>query len=185
MDDVKENQQIQEDLADNVPLQKAKKEKKPRSEKQLAHFENMAQKRKDSIEKKKLEKKIESAKLLIEHDIQVAPSPVKSKNKKVYHSADGRGERGAPAVVEEEDESDDESVQEVVIKRKPKKKAKKIIVYQESESESEEEEEEEEQKPQSRKLKTQQNKKSIVKVYQNETAQQKQIHRPSVNCFCD
>ena len=65
-----DNQQIQDD----VPLQKEKKvrEKKPRSDKQMEHFANMAAKRKENIEKKKLEKKIESAKLLIENDIQVA-----------------------------------------------------------------------------------------------------------------
>jgi len=129
----KDNQEIQEDLS-NISLEKPKREKEPRTERQLAHFENMAQKRRENIEKKKLDKKIESAKLLIEHDIQVAPtpspSPVKSKKKKEI----------VEKVEEEEDESDDESVQEVIIKRKPKKKAKKIIVYQESESESESEE---------------------------------------------
>ena len=143
--ETKDNQEIQEDLSNNVSLEKPKKEKKPRSEKQLAHFQNMAQKRKKNIEQKKLEKKIESARLLIEHDIQVAPTPsqtpVKSKTKKVVEKVEE----------DDEDDDDDEEVQEVVTKRKPKTKAKKIIVYQESESESESEEE---QKPQSRKLKT-------------------------------
>ena len=71
-----DNQEIQEDFSDaQVPLQKEKRvrEKKPRSEKQLEHFKNMAEKRKQNIEKKKLEKKIESAKLLIENDIEVTP----------------------------------------------------------------------------------------------------------------
>ena len=53
-----ENQEIQED--DQVPLQKEKKvrEKKPRSDKQMAHFANMAAKRKENIEKKKLERRL-------------------------------------------------------------------------------------------------------------------------------
>ena len=55
-----ENQEVQdEDFSEaQVPLQKEKKEKKPRSQKQLDHFANMAQKWKENIEKKKLEKKI-------------------------------------------------------------------------------------------------------------------------------
>jgi len=53
--DIQENQD--EDFSEaQIPLQKEKKEKKPRSQKQLEHFANMAQKRKDNIEKKKLEK---------------------------------------------------------------------------------------------------------------------------------
>ena len=61
--DIQENQE--EDFSEaTVPLQKQKKEKKPRTQKQLEHFEKMA----ENIEKKKLEKKIEASKLLLEHD---------------------------------------------------------------------------------------------------------------------
>ena len=54
--DTLENQDTQAD--EQIPLQKEKKvrEKKPRSEKKLAHFAAMAEKRKDNIEEKKLEK---------------------------------------------------------------------------------------------------------------------------------
>jgi hypothetical protein len=78
-----DNQEIQdEDFSEaQVPLQKEKKEKKPRSQKQLEHFAKMAEKRKENIEKKKLEKKIEASKLLMEHDIK--QKHIKSKKEEV------------------------------------------------------------------------------------------------------
>ena len=54
-----------------VPLEKPKKQPKPRSEKQLVQFQMIAAKRKENIEKKKLEKKIEASKLLLEHDVKL------------------------------------------------------------------------------------------------------------------
>ena len=173
-----DNQQIQDD----VPLQKEKKvrEKKPRSEKQLAHFANMAAKRKENIEKKKLEKKIESAKLLIENDIEVAPKKEIRKQLK----GDAIFGKGDPKEEPPSEEEESESEEEIIVKTrksKPKKKAKKVIIVQESESE-EESEEEEIQAPK-RRLKTQQNKKSIVKVYQQEPTHRQTAS--SQNYFCD
>ena len=174
-----ENQEIQDD---QVPLQKEKKvrEKKPRSEKQLEHFANMAAKRKENIEKKKLEKKIESAKLLIEHDIQVAPpsAPKKTIRKQLKE-----------AIEEPQEESEESASEEEIIvktkRSKPKKKAKKVIIVQESDSETEEEEEEPLPQPK-RRLKTQQNKKSIVKVYEQEQPQLQGHHCSSqMNFFCE
>ena len=55
--DTLENQEIQDE---QVPLQKEKKvrEKKPRSDKQLAHFANMAAKRKENIEKRNWKRRL-------------------------------------------------------------------------------------------------------------------------------
>ena len=169
--DTLETQEIQDD----VPLQKEKKvrEKKPRSDKQMEHFANMAAKRKENIEKKKLEKKIESAKLLIENDIEVAPKKEIRKQLKPE-----------PKEEPQEESEESESEEEIIVKTKrskPKKKAKKVIIVQESESE-EESEEEEIQAPK-RRLKTQQNKKSIVKVYQQEPTHRQTAS--SQNYFCD
>ena len=176
--DTLEAQEIQDE---QVPLQKEKKvrEKKPRSEKQLEHFANMAAKRKENIEKKKLEKKIESAKLLIEHDIQVAPpsAPKKTIRKQLKE-----------AIEEPQESEESASEEEIIVKTKrskPKKKAKKVIIVQESDSETEEEEEEPLPQPK-RRLKTQQNKKSIVKVYEQEQPQLQGHHCSSqMNFFCE
>ena len=191
--DTLETQEIQDD----VPLQKEKKvrEKKPRREKQLAHFANMAAKRKENIEKKKLEKKIESAKLLIENDIQVGGSdpltPDRKRNcaapkKEIRKQLKGDAifGKGDPKEEPPSEEEESESEEEIIVKTrksKPKKKAKKVIIVQESESE-EESEEEEIQAPK-RRLKTQQNKKSIVKVYQQEPTHRQTAS--SQNYFCD
>ena len=176
--DTLEAQKIQDE---QVPLLKEKKvrQKKPRSEKQLEHFANMAAKRKENIEKKKLEKKIESAKLLIEHDIQVAPpsAPKKTIRKQLKE-----------AIEEPQESVESASEEEIIVKTKrskPKKKAKKVIIVQESDSETEEEEEEPLPQPK-RRLKTQQNKKSIVKVYEQEQPQLQGHHCSSqMNFFCE
>jgi len=155
-----ENQDIQESIQDATPLEKVKKTPKPRSEKQMEHFKNLQQKRKEAIEKKKLEKKIEASKLLLEHNATPA-TPAQPKQKKVTQPS--------PPQSEDEEESDS-SVEKIVVnvKKKPKKKkAKEIIIYNED-SDTEEEEEEEEYHQPKRALKTQQNKKSKTKVYQQE-----------------
>lgn len=184
-----ENQEIQdnqdtEDFSEaSVPLQKEKKEKKPRSQKQLDHFKNMAEKRRENIEKKKLEKKIEASKLLLEHDIKSTPTKPKKE----------------VAVKEEteEVESEPSSEEEIIIKKKTlpchrqvsrgqspqpkaKGKKKKIVIYEEDSSDSDSDDEIPIPKKQ---FKTQQNKKSIVKVYQNETVVNKSL--PKINYFAD
>lgn len=169
----------EEDFSEaSVPLLK---EKKPRSAKQIEHFKNMKQKRTDNIENNKLNKKIESAKLLLEHDVSV---PVKSKSKQ------------KPPPVEVEEISSSEEEEEIIVKTKkskkketkPKKKSKKIVIIQESDSESEEEEsEDDDEAPPAPKthFKTQQNKKSIIKVHQS-THQHQLVQKPrQISFFCD
>jgi len=175
-----ENQEIQdnEDFSEaQVPLQKEKKEvrlpkesgqraepsKKPRSEKQLAHFANMAEKRKQNIEKKKLEKKIEASKLLLEHDIK----PKAIEQKKVEQEVEEE-----EVVTPSEEEEEESEKEEIIVKKKPKaktsnKKKKKIIIY-EADSDSSDSDDDIPIPPKA--FKTQRNKKSqpIIKVYQNE-----------------
>ena len=77
-----DNQDMQESIQDATPLEKAKKTPKPRSEKQMENFKKLQEKRKDAIEKKKLEKKIEASKLLLEQEKTITP-PTPAKQKKV------------------------------------------------------------------------------------------------------
>ena len=118
------------------------KPKKPRSEKQIEQFKKIAETRKSNVEQRKLEKKIEASKLLLEHDIK----PVTKKEKK------------QPIVITKESESESDSEPEIIVvsKKKPKKKPIKIEI---EESSSEEEVKE----PKQREFKHQNYKKSIIK----------------------
>jgi hypothetical protein len=124
----------------------------------------MAQKRKENIEKKKLEKKIEASKLLLEYDVK--PKATKQKKEEVVK----REEEQEGGTSEEEQEQEEE--EEIIIKKRPKvkannKKKKKIIIY-ETDSDSSDSDDDIPIPPKS--FKTQRNKKSqpIIKVYQNE-----------------
>jgi hypothetical protein len=176
---------------DIIPLEKAKKTPKPRSEKQMEHFKNLQQKRKENIEKKKLEKKIEASKLLLEHgqlrglgaeapEIITSPPSITPKKKQKTQGT-GYQELSSPPSSDEgrhrrleadaSEEESDSSVEKVIVnvknknKKKPKKKTKEIIIYNDD-SESEEEEGGYEIIEPKRVLKTQQNKKT--KIYQQE-----------------
>jgi hypothetical protein len=141
--------------------------KKQKSEKQLEQFKIAQQKRKENIDKKKQEKKIEASRILLEHDKKVNIKPI-------------------PKEVEQEQEqesSDNETEQEVVIKRKnPKKKKKKIIKVIVSDSESDYESGESikaKKYPspiQTREMVSQRNKKSVIKTH---------LPNNSNNFFCD
>lgn len=156
---------------ENITVTKPQKEKKPRSEKQKAQFEQVFNKRKEILEKKKLEQKIEASKLLLQHDPEfmnkqkivepltphIDDVPVVVKKKK------------EPKIVEINDETDNESEESVIIikkkSNKPKKKKKIIIEESEDSSSSSEEEVVKLPKPK-REFTTQQNKKSIVKIHE-------------------
>jgi hypothetical protein len=123
---------------------KEDKRKQPRTEAQLKHFENMRKKREDNLKQKLLDKKIEASKILLENDVK----PKSKKTKPI-------------------EESDEEEVIIIEKKKKQKPKTKRIII-EESSSDESSEEEEQERKPKSkapeRKFKSQQNKKSIIKI---------------------
>ena len=153
-----------------VPLTKEIKTKKPRTQKQIEALQKGRAKIQENAQKRRHEKKIEASKLLLANDIPLPEAKPPAKKK--------------AAVQEEEDDSDAEE-QVVYIKKKksqPKQKKKKIIVYQDSSSESEEEEEEEEEIKQPKRFKSQQNKKSLVKVYDTNPSKPRASY---TNFFCD
>jgi hypothetical protein len=104
----------------------------------------MRKKREDNLKQKLLDKKIEASKILLENDVK----PKSKKTKPI-------------------EESDEEEVIIIEKKKKQKPKTKRIII-EESSSDESSEEEEQERKPKSkapeRKFKSQQNKKSIIKI---------------------
>ena len=133
------------------------KEKKPRTEKQIEAFAKAQQKIKENNEKRKEAKKLESAKLLLANGIELpSKKPMKFPPAKKI-------EKPEP-VAEEEVEN------EIIYIKQPRKtapkpkKKRKIIVYQDESSEDESSEEEQEVHIKSKKFKTQQNKKSLIKV---------------------
>jgi hypothetical protein len=120
---------------------KEDKRKQPRTEAQLKHFENMRKKREDNLKQKLLDKKIEASKILLENDVK-------------------------PKKKAKPEESDEEEVIIIEKKKKQKPKTKRIIIEESSSDKSSEEEEEEKPKSKApeRKFKSQQNKKSIIKI---------------------
>ena len=122
---------------------KEDKRKQPRTEAQLKHFENMRKKREDNLKQKLLDKKIEASKILLENDVKP------------------KGKKTKPI-----EESDEEEVIIIEKKKKQKPKTKRIIIEESSSDESSEEEEQEKPKSKApeRKFKSQQNKKSIIKI---------------------
>ena len=131
-------------------------------------------KRQENIELKKLEKKIEASKLLLEQ--KITPPPIKETRQRPLSDAVGvqkkQKKQPSPPHSEEDEEESDSSVEKVIINvknKKKKKKAKEIIIYNDN---SESEESEEEIVLPKRALKTQQNKKT--KIYQQ--------HQPQRSC---
>ena len=181
---IEETEKTEEVLSDDdqdTPLIKPKigrpknppkiKEKKPRTDAQKEVFKRAQAKIIENRAKRIEEKKIESAKLLLEKGIEL---PSLKQEKKIE----------LPSKKEEESE---ESEQEIVYMKKPKTKIKpkkkKIIVYQDSSSEEESSEEEQEiHIRKSKHFKTQQNKKSMIKVHNQAPIQQPQ---QQINYFCD
>ena len=184
--------ELQNDDYDNVPLTKSKNkkeeltkivqeyvekpepEKKPRppkSEKQLESMKKALEVRRGNIEKRKYDKKVAASKFLVEHEARQdeainKPQP-KPKKQIIVH--------------EERDESSD-SEPEIVFIKKPKKSKRNKIIVQESDSESESDEE-----PIQKQFgKSHQNKKSVVKTYEQPKPTPKQ--QPNIsyrNMFTD
>jgi hypothetical protein len=125
-----------------VPLTKPKRQK---SAKQLEQFQTAVEKRKANIEKRKYDKKIESAKLLLEHEKK---KPLKQEKPKPD-----------PVISTDEEQSDSEP--EIIVVAKKKKPKKKPIKIQIEESSSEEEELPKVLKE--REFVSQRNKKSVIR----------------------
>jgi hypothetical protein len=164
---------LNEEFDDNVEMLTKPKQKKPRTEAQIAATERM----RDALSKKSApvttEKKLilkaikeklngppKNAPIEEESEEEAPPAPIVVKKPKKEPAP-----APAPVVVKKPKkepkviyESASESEEEVVIVKK-KKKPKKTIIYEESESE-----EEPAPKPKLRETKTQQNSKSVFKV---------------------
>ena len=156
---------------DNITVTKPKKEKKPRSEKQKAQFQQVFNKRKEILEKKNLDKKIEASKLLLQHDPEFM-NKQKTEEPLTPHIDDVVIKKKKEPKIIEMSETDNESEESVIIIKKkatkPKKKKKKIIIEESSDGSSSSGEDEAVialPKPK-RDFTTQQNKKSIVKIHE-------------------
>ena len=132
-------QDIQHDNNDSLT-----KPKKQRSQKQIESFEKTMRLRKENIEKRKEEKLLQSAKLLLEKNEKPVFNMSIKKEKVVHQSSEE----------ESINESSSSSEEEVIVvksknkkakpKPKPKKKTRKTIIFESSSEESSSEEEEEE-----------------------------------------
>ena len=169
-------------------IEKPLKVKKPRSEKQIEQMKLCLGRRKEEIDKKKYEKKLEASKFLLEHDEKI-------KNKEVIKKVNKE-----PLIESSSEEDTSDSEPETIIikkkkskkeKNKKKKKLTKVIIESESESDSDSDSDsyksESEPEPPRRQFKTQQNKKSKIKISDKKSAKyiepQKSIKK--INYFVD
>lgn len=155
------NTETEEEIKD-TPILKPKTKRKM-SENQMKNLEVGRQRRKEKLEEKKESIKMEYAKKLYEEDLKnksLKPDTNIEDNLKKSKS------KPKPAPVEE---SSSEEEEEVIIRSKQstkkKKKKKKVVIELSSSDDDTDEEEEEEAEPKpSRKMVSQQNKKSVIKV---------------------
>jgi hypothetical protein len=124
---------------DNDSLTKPKKQ---RSQKQIESFEKTMRLRRENIEKRKEEKLLQSAKLLLEKN-EIPKNNIPKTNKAVYQSSSSEKDES----INESSSSEEEEI--IVVKSKPKpkpkpkKKTRKTIIFESSSEESSSDEEEE------------------------------------------
>ena len=184
----------EDDIGNNVPLEKTKtiKEKspektvepkvtavlpkKPRTEKQKTQFQQVMTKRQENIEKKKLEKKLEASKLLAEKDpeffkqlhnkkeVEIVDVPSPVFEEEVKPKV--KSTKKTPTIIElDTDEESEESV--IIVKKKSKPKKKKKIIVEESEESTSGSDEDVVQLPKpKRNFVSQQNRKSVIKIHE-------------------
>jgi hypothetical protein len=182
MEEIKENVEIIEEVVDEVPLLKPKRKMKKfeRTEKQKEAFAKTMQKRAENVELRKQAKKVEAAKLLLEleKEKQVESKPVQKKKVKpkpkiVLPKSDSE--------LESEDESESEEEEIYYTKsRKSIKVPKKVYILKKDVIEDDSDDEP--IKPVKPKFKSQQNKKSVIKVTENSNFKN---HIQYKNYFCD
>ena len=185
MNDIQEKQEtIEMDIEPEVPLLKPKRKMKkfPRTEKQQEAFKITMQKRAENVEKRKQQKKLEAAKLLIESESlpskpepepESKPEPVKHKKikKKLILST-------SDSETDSDSSGSGGGVEQIYVSRKSIKQPKKVYIIKREKNIIEEVDEDDEyQKPVVNKFKSQQNKKSVVKISNNVI--------PMKNYFCD
>jgi len=182
MNDIQEKQDIAEP---EVPLLKPKRKMKkfPRSEKQQESFKITMQKRAENVARRKELKKLEAAKLLIESEslpskpepeLEPEPEPKQDKSKKPKKKL-------ILSTSDSETDSDSSNsggeVEQIYVSRKSIKQPKKVYIIKREKNIIEEVDEDEYEKPVVNKFKSQQNKKSVVKITNNT--------QPPKNYFCD
>ena len=147
------------------------KEKKPRSDKQIEQFKKVMERKKETIEENKYNKKIEASKLLMEDTMK----KMMELEKKVKNDDKKKKVKPIPIPIVDSD-TDDESESEpepIVIKKKsvkikketkPKKGKAKLIIYESDSDTDSEVPPTTPPAPPQRLLKSQLNKKSIMKI---------------------
>jgi hypothetical protein len=113
------------------PNVKVKKPRKPKTEKQMESFKLIAAKRQENIIQKKIAKKIEASKYLLEHDELPYKAKLRAKATPKQIS------------IESDDSSSDDSQPKIIIKKIHKKKKKPVIIHVEESSSDEESSDEE------------------------------------------
>lgn len=136
------------------PDKPIKKVRKPKTQKQLDQFKKVVEARKNNIDKRIIDKKIEASKFLLSQGLPIEKP--KEKPKIIKKNND---------LHESDTDSSDEQV--IIIKKKKKKK-KKIIVMEDTDSETDSDSDTQPPQPPnhtSRSFKNQQNKKSIITIH--------------------
>jgi hypothetical protein len=155
------NTETEEEIKD-TPILKPKAKRKM-SENQMKNLEVGRQRRKEKLEEKKESIKMEYAKKLYEEDLKnksLKPDTNSQDNLKLSKSKC----KPKPAPVEESSSEEEEVIIRSKQSTKKKKKKKVVIELSSSDDDTDEEEEEEAEPKPSRKMISQQNKKSVIKV---------------------
>ena len=125
MSNISDVEKIEEEerTLEDLPLTKSKREKKPRTEKQMESLKKAQQKRKEIDAVKKEEKIINASKLLLEKEGILTPL-----------SKQGRTRVKTSPPPDESSSSDEENI--IILKKKPKKKKRNVVIMDDSSSSS-------------------------------------------------
>jgi hypothetical protein len=171
-----------ENIEESVPLEKTKKAKKPRTEKQVKQFQEALVARKAKIEQRKLEK----IKMLIEKGLMKDDmlNKVKTKQEKVKVKEPELEPEEEP---KDESTSDTDEEPEIVVikKTKKEKKPKKKIIYLEEKEDESSDDDAELQRVKEKVFKSQRNKKSVVKTNNPSPKKEKVEYKIPINYFVD
>jgi len=176
---------------ENVPLEKPKRAKKPRTEKQIKQFQDALASKKQKAEQRRLEK----IKMLVEKGLMKEGiiDKVQNKNKPQIQEEEPDTDEEEEPDAKAEEESDNEPEIVVVKKSKSKsskeKKPKKKIIYLEDKdpdsSDSSSDEEVEIKKVREKVFKSQRNKKSVAKNNTPAPEKKKVEFKQPINYFVD
>ena len=170
-----------ETIDESVPLEKTKKAKKPRTEKQIKQFQDALLAKKEKAEQRRLEK----IKMLVEKGLMKEGIIDKVKNKKVPVQEPVQ----EPKLKDESSESEQEPEIVVIKKAIKDKKAKKKIIYLEDKdpdsSDSFSDDDVEIQRVRQKIFKSQRNKKSVVKNNNPPPDKKKVELKTPINYFVD